>query len=121
MVRKIKITVKRVIFMLNPRDKVKKPRFSFTASNPTLSALKKKFFTGPLGKTPDKRYDNAEPIIPPIIIPSRILPIFLLAISPPFWIHTTVLFMGLINTRFTETPCRVTALLYPRNLAMTIT
>jgi hypothetical protein len=41
--------------MLKPSEKLKKPRFTLTVSKPTLRALKKKLFTGPFGKTPDKR------------------------------------------------------------------
>lgn len=70
--------------MLKPSEKLKKPRLTFTVSNPTFRALKKKFFTGPFGNTPDRRYDSAEPITPPITTPNNIFPIFLLAISPSF-------------------------------------
>lgn len=79
----MKMIVKRVILTLKPSEKLKKPRLTLTVSKPTLSALKKKFFTGPFGKTPDKRYDSAEPIIPPITTPNSMFPTFLLAISPP--------------------------------------
>jgi hypothetical protein len=47
--------VKIVIFKLKPREKLKNPQFTWTVSNPTLSALKKKFLTGPRGNKPDKR------------------------------------------------------------------
>ena len=83
MVKKINIIVKRVILMLRPSEKLKKPRFTLIVSNPTLRALKKKFFTGPFGNALDKRYDSAEPMIPPITTPNNMFPILLLAISPP--------------------------------------
>lgn len=51
----MKIIVKSVMLILRPSEKLKKPRFTFTVSKPTLRALKKKFFTGPFGKAPDKR------------------------------------------------------------------
>ncbi len=75
----MKITVNSVMLILSPREKLKKPKFTSTVENPTLSALKKKFFTGPLGKMPAKRYDDAEPIIPPIKTPAIILANLLLA------------------------------------------
>jgi len=70
--------------MANPNEKVKNPRSTSTGENPTFKALKKKFFTGPRGNAPAKRYDNADPMIPPIIIPKIISPVLLFAITPPF-------------------------------------
>ena len=66
--------------MLKPSENVKKAKLTWTVSKPTLSALKKKLFTGPLGKILLSMNDNVEPIIPPRIMPKIILPIFLLAI-----------------------------------------
>ena len=67
--------------MLKPRANVKKPKLTWTVENPIFSALKKKLFTGPLGKMLDNKYDEAEPIMPPIIIPAIMLPNLLFAIS----------------------------------------
>lgn len=72
--------------MLKPNEKLKNPRLTFTVSKPTFNALKKKFLTGPLGNTPVRTKDNAEPIIPPITMPKTIFAIFLLAISPPSYL-----------------------------------
>jgi len=72
MTRKMKITVTKVIFSASPIVKLKKPRFTSTAENPTFNALKKKFFTGPFGNMPLSKDDNAEPIIPPINTPAII-------------------------------------------------
>jgi len=74
---------KRVTLMLSPIEKLKNPKLTCVVEKPTFKALKKKFFTGPLGKSPARRYDNAEPIIPPIIIPEIIFANLLLAILPP--------------------------------------
>lgn len=41
--------------MLRPREKVKNPKLTCTVEKPTFKALKKKFFTGPLGNAPAKR------------------------------------------------------------------
>jgi hypothetical protein len=73
-------TVRNVILILRPSEKVKKPKSILAVEKPTFKALKKKFFTGPVGKILLKINDNAEPIIPPITIPNIILPTFLLAI-----------------------------------------
>ena len=40
----MKIIVKSVMLILSPSEKLKKPRFTFTVSKPTLRSLKKKFF-----------------------------------------------------------------------------
>ena len=69
MIRKINIIVTSVMLIPSPIVKLKKPKFTSTAENPTLRALKKRFLTGPLGKIPLKSDDNADPIIPPTIIP----------------------------------------------------
>jgi hypothetical protein len=66
---KMNMIVRRVILIARPIVKLKKPKFTSVAVKPTLSALKKRFLTGPLGKSPLNRYDRAEPIIPPMIIP----------------------------------------------------
>lgn len=83
MVRKIKMTAKSVTLILRPSEKLKKPRLTSAVEKPTFKALKKKFFTGPLGKRPARRYDSAEPSIPPIIIPVITFDNLLLAILPP--------------------------------------
>lgn len=70
--------------MLKPSENVKKPISKWAVSKPTFSALKKKLFTGPLGKILLSTNDNVEPITPPRITPKIILPSFLLAIPPPF-------------------------------------
>ncbi len=74
---------KRVTLILKPIEKLKNPKLTWTVEKPTFNALKKKFFTGPFGKNPARRYDNAEPIMPPIIIPEIIFANLLLAILPP--------------------------------------
>jgi hypothetical protein len=71
------------MLMLSPSEKAKNPRSTWTVSNPTFRALKKKFLTGPLGKGIESRYDKAEPTMPPMITPRMILPIFRLATEPP--------------------------------------
>ena len=63
------IIVRSVMLIARPIVKLKKPRFTSVAVNPTLRALKKRFLTGPFGKSPLSRYDSAEPMIPPMIIP----------------------------------------------------
>lgn len=70
----MKMTVSSVMLIPKPREKLKNPILTSTVSNPTLSALKKKFFTGPGGKTFDRRNESAEPITPPITTPKIILP-----------------------------------------------
>ena len=80
MARNIQITVNNVMLMLKPSEKAKKPKLTWTVSNPTFRALKKKFFTGPLGKGIESTYDKAEPMMPPTITPSMILLTFRRAI-----------------------------------------
>jgi len=76
----MQITVSNVILILKPSENAKKPRFTWTVSKPTFKALKKKFFTGPFGKGMDNKYESAEPMIPPMITPMIMFPIFLRAI-----------------------------------------
>lgn len=76
--------VKSVTLIFKPSEKLKNPKLTCVVEKPTFKALKKKFFTGPLGKRPVRREDNAEPIMPPITIPEITFPNFLLGILPPF-------------------------------------
>jgi hypothetical protein len=69
MVIKMNMMVRSVMLIARPIVKLKKPKFTSVAVKPTLSALKKRFLTGPFGKSPLSRYDRAEPMIPPAIIP----------------------------------------------------
>lgn len=70
MIKNTKIIVTSVMFKPRPIVKLKNPRFTSTAENPTFSALKKKFFTGPLGNIPLNRDESAEPMMPPMIVPA---------------------------------------------------
>lgn len=76
-IKKIKTTVRTVILKNRPKDRVIKPKLMWTVEKPIFKALKKKLFTGPWGKMFAKKYDSAEPIIPPIIIPKIIVLKFL--------------------------------------------
>jgi len=68
-----------VILINKPRERAINPKFMWTVENPIFRALKKKPFTGPGGKILPRKWDNAEPIIPPIKIPKMIVLKFLFA------------------------------------------
>jgi len=74
-----------------PNEKERKPKLTVTVENPIFKASKKKLFTGPLGKMLLKKYANTEPMIPPIIIPKKIVATLLLAaIKPPYLINRSI-------------------------------
>ncbi len=68
-----------MILKKSPKERAINPRFIWTVEKPIFKALKKNPFTGPGGKRLPRKWDNAEPIIPPMIIPNIIVGNFLFA------------------------------------------